>query len=409
MFYTFINRDEGRIYMLDSVKLAEEIKEEIKAWRRYLHTVPELGLWLPQTKAFVKSKLDEWGVSYTECENCDGVVALIGNPGGKCLAIRADMDALPINEEVDTEYKSCNDNMHACGHDCHASILLGVAKILKAHESELKGYVKLFFQPGEEGPGGAPVMIADGCMENPHVDNIYALHVGGLEEGDSYGDISVHYGDVSAADDQFDLTIIGRGGHGASPHLCIDPVIVATTIINTFQTIISREMDPLDPAVITVATLKAGRGAENIISDTCYMRGTVRNKNMKNRDYILGRMEEVVKGICMAMRADYDWKLDYGYQPVFNDTEMTDKLIASAKKVLGEEGVHIRGKQGMGGEDAGFFYQLVPGCFFNLCCTAPYTDGVRYPAHNSKFVVNDDVLYKGTAVFVQAVFDYFED
>lgn len=387
-------------------KLAQEIQTDISQWRRELHKIPELGLDLPQTKAFIKSKLDAWGVNYTECQNCSGIVALLGKDGGKCIALRADMDALPIKEETGLEYASTNENMHACGHDAHAAMLLGVAKILKENEHLLNGYVKLFFQPGEEGPGGAPVMIAEGCMENPKVDAIYAIHVTETEEGMKPGDIRLMYGDVSAADDQFDLYVKGKGGHGASPHMCVDPVVVATTIIQTFQTIVSREIAPLDPCVITVATMQAGRGAENIISDTCYMRGTVRNKNMKNREYVLKRMEEVVRGICLAMRADYDFKLDYGYVPVVNETEMTDSLVASVKEVLGEDCIHIKGTQGMGGEDAGFYYQMVPGCFFNLCCQDVHSDGKLYPGHNSKFVVDDSLLYRGTAVFVQGAIDY---
>ena len=387
-------------------KLAQDIQNDIAQWRRELHKIPELGLYLPQTKAFIKSKLDDWGVNYTECTGCSGIVALLGKAGGKCIALRADMDALPIKEETALDYGSVNENMHACGHDAHAAMLLGVAKILKENEHLLNGYVKLFFQPGEEGPGGAPVMIAEGCMENPHVDAIYAIHVTETEEGMKPGDIRLMYGDVSAADDQFDLYVKGKGGHGASPHMCVDPVVVATTIIQTFQTIVSREIAPLDPCVITVATLQAGRGAENIISDTCYMRGTVRNKNMKNREYVLKRMEEVVRGICLAMRADYDFKLDYGYVPVVNETEMTDSLVASVKTVLGDDCIHVKGSQGMGGEDAGFYYQMVPGCFFNLCCQDAHADGKVYPGHNSKFVVDDSLLYRGTAVFVQGAIDY---
>lgn len=395
--------------MKSALDLAQEIQQEIVAWRRQLHKMPELGLILPKTADFVKGKLDEWGIKYTTFTDNSGIVALIGKEGGRVLALRRDMDGLPIKEETGLDYASENDNMHACGHDCHTAMLLGTAKILKENESRLKGMVKLFFEPGEEGPGGAAPMIAGGCMENPHVDAIYAMHVGAAGEGMKIGDITLHYGDVTAADDQFDLYIKGRGGHGAAPHMCVDPVVVATTVIQTFQTIVSREIDPTEPCVITVATLQAGRGAENIISDTCYMRGTVRNANMKNRDYVLKRMEEVVKGICMAMRADYDFKLDYGYLPVVNEKEMTDRLISSAQKVLGEEGVHVGGKQQMGGEDAGFFYQLVPGCFFNLCCTTKHSDGVQYPGHNCKFTVDDSRLYKGTAVFVQAVLDYLNE
>lgn len=392
--------------MNTALELAKYIQSDIVSWRRELHKIPELGLNLPQTAAFIQEKLTQWGIEYTTYPDNSGIVVLLGKPGKKVLALRADMDALPIHEETGLPYASQNENMHACGHDCHAAMLLGVAKILKEHEDTLNGQVKLFFQPGEEGPGGAAPMIADGCMENPHVDAIFATHVGTVEEGMQPGDITLHYGDITAADDQFDLYVKGKGGHGAAPHMCIDPVVVATTIIQTFQTIVSREIDPTEPCVITVATLQAGRGAENIIGDTCYMRGTVRNANMKNREYVLNRMQEVVKGICMAMRADYDFKLDYGYLPVVNDTAMTDTLIAAASSVLGESAVHVGGKQQMGGEDAGFFYQMVPGCFFNLCCSAPHSDGKVYPAHNSKFVVDDSQLYKGTAIFVQAVWDY---
>lgn len=395
--------------MTDALNLARNIKEEIVTWRRRLHRTPELGLFLPRTRGYIKERLREFRVRYTTYEDNSGIVVLLGKPGKKVLALRADIDALPIKEESGVDYASENENMHACGHDCHRAMMLGVVKILKEHESELKGQVKIFFQPGEEGPGGAPVMIADGCMENPHVDAIYACHVAGVEPGTKPGDIRVRYGDLTARDDQFDLYVKGKGGHGAAPHMCVDPVVVATAIIQAFQTIVSREIDPTEPCVITVATLQAGRGAENIISDTCYMRGTVRNANMKNREYVLRRMEEIVKGICLAMRADYDFKLDYGYVPVVNEKDMTNRLIASASKVLGPRGVHVGGKQQMGGEDAGFYYQLVPGSFFYLGCAAPHSDGITYPAHSSKFRVDDSLLYKGTAVFVQAVFDYFED
>lgn len=392
--------------MNDAMIWAEKIQNEIIEWRRELHKIPELGLFLPNTSKFVREKLDSWNISYETYEDNSGIVAILGKDTGKCVALRADMDALPIKEETELEYSSTNENMHACGHDCHTAILLGVAKILKEHEDKLNGYVKLFFQPGEEGPGGAPVMIADGCLENPHVDAIYALHVGGRDENLEQGDIKTMYGDVTAADDQFDIYVKGKGGHGAAPHMCIDPVTVATTIIQTFQTIVSREISPLEPCVITVATLQAGRGAENIISDTCYMRGTVRNKNMKNREYVLKRMEEVVKGICLAMRADYSFKLDYGYVPVVNEKDSTDLLIECAKETVGSDNVKVCGSQQMGGEDAGFYYQLVPGCFFNLICQAPFKDGKIYPAHNSKFVVDDSLLYRGTAVFVDTAIKY---
>jgi len=392
---------------MNALSAAKQIAEEITAYRRELHKIPELGLNLPMTRAFVTSKLDEWGIDYQTYEGHSGVVATIGKCTDKVLAIRADMEALPIKEEIESEYMSTNENMHACGHDAHAAILLGTAKLLKENEDQLKGTVKLFFQPGEEGPGGAAPMIADGCLQNPDVDAIFALHVGQKLPGVENGGIMVKYGDITAADDQFDLTVIGKGGHGAAPHMCIDPITVATQIINTLQTIVSREVSPNTPAVITVATLQAGRGAENIISDTCYMRGTIRNANMEMREYVLNRVQEVIKGICMAMRADYEFKLGYGYEPVTNETQMTDILINAAKGIVGDN-IIIYNEQTMGGEDAGFFFQRVPGCFFNLNVGAPAPDGVYYPAHNSKFNIDDSLLYLCTAIFLQATMDYFD-
>lgn len=390
---------------MELMKAAKELGEEITSWRRTLHKTPELGLHLPKTAAFVKGKLEEWGIPYETFPRHSGIVVVLGKPGGKTVALRADMDALPIKEEVECPFSSENENMHACGHDAHTAILLGVAKLLKEREESLPGQVKLLFQPAEEGPGGASLMVEDGVLENPKVDAILALHCDRTPGDYKNGDVLVKYGNITAADDQIDLRIIGQGGHGATPHLCVDPVAVAALVINNIQYIISREVEPGRAAVITLATVQAGRGAENIIPDEVYIRGTIRNCDMENRAFVFRRFEEIIKYTCMAMRATYDLKFDYGYPPVFNETAVTDGFLETARNLLGEEKVRLYDKQAMGGEDAGFFFQKVPGCFFRLYNPLPHKDGVIYPAHNSKFVIDDSILYEGTALLAQGALD----
>lgn len=387
---------------------AEKISSEIIAWRRELHKIPEIGLILPQTAAFAKARLDEMGIAYATFEHHSGIVALIGNKSGKTIALRADMDGLRINEESDFEYRSQNGNMHACGHDAHTAILLGAAKLIKQHEAELNGQVKLIFQPAEEGPGGALPMIEDGVLENPRVDAMLALHMD--RKIHAYpcknGDVSVKYGNSSAADDQVDITIIGKSGHGSEPHRSVDPIAISTLVVTAIQYIISREISPFSPCVISFGTMTGGNGAENIIPNTVELHGTIRNQDLETRNFVFKRIEEVVHYITKAMRADYKVTYLNGYPPTKNDQAMVDSFLASAHKILPAEDIHLSCEEIMGGEDAGFYYQKVPGCFFWLYSAAPFIDGEVYPAHSSRFVLDDSVLYRGTALFLQNVFDH---
>ncbi|MHC1761307.1 MAG: M20 family metallopeptidase [Negativicutes bacterium] len=387
---------------------AKNISNEIIAWRRELHKIPEIGLILPQTAAFVKARLDEMGISYTTFDRHSGMVALIGKTPGKTIALRADMDGLRINEESTFEYRSQNNYMHACGHDAHTAILLGTAKLLKKHEDELNGQVKLLFQPAEEGPGGALPMIEDGVLKNPKVDAILALHTDRkiYDTPCKNGDVIVKYGNSSAADDQVDIEIIGKSGHGSQPDLCVDPIAISSLVIAAIQQIISREISPFSPCVISFGTMTGGQGAENIIPNTVVLHGTIRNQNLSTRDFVFKRIEEVVKYITKAMRADYSVTFLNGYPPTKNDKDMVDRFLASAHKILPPEDIRISAQESMGGEDAGFFYQKVPGCFFRLYSAAPFADGEVYPAHSSRFVLDDSVLYRGTALFLQNIFDH---
>ena len=227
--------------MEDLLKEAQELQHKIVEWRRILHRYPETGLVLPKTADFVTKQLTAAGIAYKTYKNHSGITAVIGKGKGKTIAIRADMDGLPIKEETGLTYASANENMHACGHDAHTAMLIATAVMLKNHEDELKGKVKLIFQPAEEGPGGAEPMVKDGVIDD--VDAILALHVGTMFGPFNNGDICVSYSNTTAADDQVLINITGFGGHGSVPHECIDPVAIAALIINNIQYIISREVE----------------------------------------------------------------------------------------------------------------------------------------------------------------------
>lgn len=389
-------------------KQAEALQNQIVEWRRALHRIPEVGLVLPQTATFVKARLQEMGLTWQEYEGHSGMTVKIGRGSGKTVAIRADMDALPIQEETQLPYASENNNMHACGHDSHTAMLLAAAKILKEHEQELNGTVKLIFQPAEEGPGGAQPMVRDGVVAD--VDGIFALHIGELGGHFQPGGIALSRTGMTAADDQVRITIKGLGGHGSNPHLCVDPVVVAAAIIQNLQLIVSREVDAHDSTVITIASVEAGRGATNIIPETATMLGTIRNALPSTRDYVLQRIEEVAKGTAETLRASCTVEFFDGYPAVVNDENMVNSFLKTARKLLSEEDIHILSHGMMGGEDAGFFWQEVPGCFFFLPSCAPCpADGQIYGAHHPRFCLNESVFWRGSALLAQAAIDWLAD
>lgn len=394
---------------MDILEQAHALSDEIVKWRRDLHKVPEIGMILPKTFEYVKGKLEEFNIEYTTYENHSGISAVLGKKEGKIIAIRADMDALAIKEETNLEFKSENDNMHACGHDGHTAILLGVAKILKENEEKLNGKVKLVFQPSEEiGPGGALAMIDDGVLENPKVDAMLALHVDSKLDEYKNGDILVRYGSMSAAEDPINIKIIGKGGHASTPNFCIDPISVATLLINNIQYILTREVNQTIPTVISFGSIQGGRNSNNIIPDIVEIKGTVRNTDNEIRKFVLQRIEEIVAGLTKIMRADFELDFYGGCPAVINDNNMVDMLLKSSRKILGEDHVHILSDYNMGAEDAGFFFEKIPGCYFRLYNPSAFEDGVVYPAHNSKYMMDDSVLYRGAAAMLQAALDYLE-
>lgn len=393
--------------MSEFLKEALELQHKIVEWRRILHRYPEIGLKLPETENFVKKQLTAAGIEYQTYPGHSGITAIIGKGDGKTIAIRGDMDGLPIKEETGLTYASVNENMHACGHDAHTAVLIATAVILKAHENELLGKVKLIFQPAEEGPGGAEPMVRDGVLDG--VDAIIAMHVGSLYGNQNTGEIEVSYSNMFAADDQVTIKIQGKGGHGSVPHDCVDPVAVSTLIINNLQYIISREVPSYEAAVITIASVEAGRGASNIIPDTAVIKGTIRNGNPIVRDHVLKRIEEITTATAQMMRATCTVEIGDGYPALINDKKMVDSFLASAKKIVPEDTLHMMPHGMMSGEDAAFFFQKIPGCYFLLSNPAPCpADGKTYGAHHPKFCIDETVLYKGAALFIQTVTDWLE-
>lgn len=369
--------------------------------------MPEIGFDLPQTSAYVAKQLKEMGIEYKENVGVSGIVGLIkGEYPGKTIALRADMDALPIKEETGLSFASQNGNMHACGHDAHTAILLGVAKVLSENKDKLKGNVKLLFQPAEEGPGGAKPMIEDGALENPKVDAAMGLHVGNLAGGGKEGSIMVCYDNMMACLDRFKLKLIGKGCHGAYPETGVDPVVMAGYFLSNVQSIISRELSPTSPAVITFGKINGGF-AYNIIPDSVELEGTVRAVDQTVRENIAKRIEEIAKGISETMRGSYELEYVFGYPPLVNDEAFTKDFVESAKKIIPEEDIVVMKKSAMGAEDMAYFLEEVPGTFFFMS-TPKAVDGECYPHHNPKFDIDEELLSRGVALIAQGAIDYLE-
>ena len=389
---------------MDITEAAKSVHQEVVRWRQDLHRIPEIGFDLEQTSAYVQARLAEMNIPYTSAAKT-GVIGLIeGGSPGPTLALRADMDALPIKEETGLPFASENENMHACGHDAHTAMLLGTAKILKAVIKNLKGSIKLLFQPGEEGYGGAEKMIADGCLEDPHVDAVVGLHVGQIFPEVGTGQIGICEGPILAAATAFDVEIKGKSTHGALPHLGVDAITVSAEIISSLQKIVSREIDPLGAAVLTVGQIKGGE-AINIVTPRVNFGGDFRTLSENDRSYIAGRLEEICTSLARAHRAEAKVKILGGYPPTVNDPVIVDIVIGAAEEIIGRDNIIKIKKPNMGTEDMSLYLGKVPGALFVLGTGNP-EKGITYPHHNSKFDLDEDVLWIGPALFAKIVLDY---
>lgn len=383
--------------MIDIIRnKAEEYFTDVQNIRHHIHSNPELSFEEHNTAAFISSKLAAWGVPHTTGIAGTGVVALIEgkNPGKRCIALRADMDALPVQEANNTSYRSKNDGvMHACGHDVHSSCLLGAARILNELKDNFEGTVKLIFQPGEEKhPGGASLMIEAGVLENPKPQSILALHVYPHLPSGTAG---FRAGQYMASADEIYITIEGKGGHAALPHQTVDPIAIAAQVITGLQQVVSRKSNPLLPSVLTFGKI-AGGFATNVIPDTVEILGTLRTMDEKWRHEAHKWIRDIVEQTCSAYGAKAIVDIPKGYPSLYNDPVLTTEAEEWARHYLGGENIHTLDMR-MAGEDFSFYTHHIPGCFFRIG-TNRNNEEFTAPVHNAKFDIDENALKTGVGL-----------
>ena len=383
--------------------LLKEYEQTMLDHWKWLHAHPELSGQEEKTAAYVADQLRKMGLEPKEHVGGFGVTALIqGGKPGKCLALRADMDALPITEATGLPFASQNPGvMHACGHDAHTAMLLAAAFVLNQMKDEICGSVKLIFQPSEEtaNDSGAKRMIADGVLENPRVDAIIGQHTLPVH---STGTLRVLEGPASASSDRFYITIKGRASHAAKPQSGVDAIVVGAQVITALQTIVSRSVGPLESSVITIGKVTGGT-RYNVIADTVEMEGTCRNLNPEVRDAVAERMEQIIRGITAAMGADYEFRYVRCYSPIINDSAMYRLVRDTAAEILGEENI-LFPESSVGGEDFSFYAEKVPGVFYRVGC---HKEGTPiYPAHNEHLVIDEPALYHGAHIMVASALKF---
>ena len=381
--------------------LIKEIKllhDEMTEWRRDIHQHPELKFEENRTSDLVAAKLEEFGIEIHRGLAKTGVVGTIRNGDGPSIGLRADMDALPLEEKNTFKHASSNPGkMHACGHDGHTAMLLGAAKHLAASKN-FKGTVNLIFQPAEEGGGGGELMIKEGLFEMFPVDSVYGLH---NWPGMPAGTFGVGSGPIMAAADMFDLTINGRGGHAALPDQCIDPIVVASQVVSALQTITSRNTHPVDSVVITVTQIHAG-DAYNVIPDSVRMHGTVRTFQTETRDKIPSSMLRVAEGVCAAYGTTCELNYMSGYPATINSVPETEISAKAVVDLLGEDKIILNPTPSMGAEDFSYMLEARPGCYVWLGI-GPGKGEAGCMLHSSRYDFNDDVLPTGASYWVKLV------
>jgi amidohydrolase len=384
----------------------QALQPYLVAVRREIHQHPELGFQEKVTAELIQKKLQEWGIQYQSGIAETGIVAILQGKKTsfdlKGLAIRADMDALPIQEENEVDYRSQNPGcMHACGHDGHTAIALMTAYYLSQHRDSFAGTVKIIFQPAEEFPGGALPMIQAGVLQNPEVDAIVGLH---LWNNLPLGTVGVRSGPLMAAVEQFDIKVQGRGGHGAMPHQTVDAVVVGAQVVNALQSIVARNVDPLESAVVTVGNFVAGN-ARNVIADTALLRGTVRYFSPKFKDYFRQRITDLANSVCAAYGATCEVIYVNFYPATINDERITEMVRSIALDVVTTPAGVVPDCQTMGAEDMAYFLQEIPGCYFFLG-SANVDRALAYPHHHPRFDFDETALMMGVEMFVRCVESY---
>ena len=376
----------------------KDIEKNIIDWRRDFHQYPELGFDEYRTSKIIGEALKEMGLAPQMNVGKTGVTADLTFGEGPTIALRADMDALPMQETSGLDFSSKHDGvMHACGHDGHMAMLLGAAKVLTQNGDSFNGTVRFIFQPAEEGAGGARYMIEDGCLDG--VDEIYGIHVWNYQP---VGEVGITDGPVLAAADMFEIKIKGIGGHGAAPQGTIDAVVVASHLVQAFQTIVSRNTNPLESTVVTIGTISGGHNF-NIIADEVTLSGTARAYTEENRNLIKTRMAEIIDGVAKTFGAEISFDYEDGYPPTINHTDPVNKVLKAAERVVGEKaGMPYLS---MGGEDFSYYLQKIPGCFFFVGSAPNDQKLFETPHHCSHFTMDERALLVGPSIYLNLVDD----
>ena len=391
--------------MSDAVhEAAQALADETVATRRDFHRHPEIAFEETRTAGIIADKLKALDLDVKTEVGKTGVVAVLetGKPG-KTVLVRADIDALPVHEECETEYRSTLDGkMHACGHDGHASILLSVAKILSERRDELAGKLVFVFQPAEEIVRGAQAMLDDGALDGLEPDHSIGLH---LSSAHSAGTVAVRTGPAMAATDSFRIVVKGKGGHAARPQDSIDPVVIAANLVTSLQSLVAREVDPVDQAVISMTSIQGGT-AYNIIPEAVELKGTLRTFSPHTREYLTERIKRVAKGVVETFRGELDLEWRDGSPAVVNDEAMTERFRAVARGVVGEGRV-LEAPQIMGGDDMALWLEQAPGCYF-FVGAGDEAKGTHYPHHHPKFDIDETVLPVAVELLTKGALDFLK-
>jgi amidohydrolase len=376
----------------------KDIEKNIIDWRRDFHQYPELGFDEHRTSKIIGETLKEMGLAPKMNVGKTGVTADLSFGEGPTIALRADMDALPMQEASGLDFSSKHDGvMHACGHDGHMAMLLGAAKVLTQNGNSFNGTIRFIFQPAEEGAGGARYMIEDGCLDG--VDEIYGIHVWNYQP---VGEVGITDGPVLAAADMFEINIKGIGGHGAAPQGTVDAVVVSSHLVQALQTIVSRNTNPLESTVVTIGTISGGHNF-NIIADEVTLSGTARAYTEENRNLIKTRMAEIIDGVAKTFGAEISFDYEDGYPPTINHTDPVNKVLKAAERVVGEKaGMPYLS---MGGEDFSYYLQKIPGCFFFVGSAPNDQKLFETPHHCSHFTMDERALLVGPSIYLNLVDD----
>ena len=380
---------------------ASALQEELVQWRRALHQIPETGIQLPQTMAFIKEKLEAMGIAYRAYDDISCITAEIGS-GSRCFLLRSDMDGLPVKEEAEVPFRSVNGCMHGCGHDMHAAILLGAARLLKSHERELNGTVKLLFQSGEEVFQGGKAAIAAGVLEHPQVEAAFAMHVIAMLPAG----ILMTGKEPMASVDGFKIVLKGHGGHGSMPENCIDPINAAVQVYLALQSLIAREVGGTEEAVLTIGQLAAGEAA-NVIPEYAVLQGTLRTFKKEVRERLVKRIRETAEGIAMTYRCQMEYEVLSACPGVVTDDAVTAQAEKSISTLLPQAQI-IKGAHGMGSEDFAEITDRVPGAYY-MIGAGPEDPAKRLGQHNPKIEFQESVLSTGAAIYAKMAIDWLEE